>query len=72
MTIQLTPQQLQQLDAESGGLPRLVDPRNNAAYVLLKEADYEAVREVLEDERQQQAIRATALRNAAGRMEQSP
>ena len=39
------------------------------AVVLVQEADFEAVREVLEDERRQRAIRAIALRNA---MDDSP
>jgi hypothetical protein len=70
MSIQLTPQQLQALDCEQGELPRVIDPRTNAAYVLVSEADYEAAREVLEDERRQHAIRAVALRNAVGRLEE--
>jgi hypothetical protein len=35
-------------------------------------AEYEAVREVLEDEQRQRAIGAVALRNAAGRMNEEP
>ena len=73
MSIPLTPQQQQALDSPSGGYPpRVVDPRTNAAYVLVPEADYDLVREVLEDERRQRAIRAVALRNAAGRMDNAP
>ena len=72
MSIELTPQQLQVLDSEAGCVPRAVDPRSNIAYVLVTEAEYQAVREILGDEREQRAIRAIALRNAAGRMEESP
>ena len=73
MNIHLTPQQQQVLDTQSSELlPRVVDPRTNVAYVLVPEADYDAVREVLEDERRQRAIRAVALRNAAARMEDIP
>ena len=36
--------------------------------MLLTEAEYEVVREIIEDERQQRAIREVALRNAVGRM----
>src|SRR5437588_4687816 len=72
MSIQLTSQQQQALDAQEGELPRVVDPRTNAAYVLVPEADYEAVRAILDDERRQRAIRAVALRNAAGRLEEIP
>ena len=68
LSIQLTPQQQQALDTEGEELPRVIDPRTNAAYVLIPEGDYEAVREILEDERRQRAIRAVALRNAAGRV----
>jgi hypothetical protein len=72
MSIQFTPQQLQALDAEQGGLPRAVDPRNNVSYVLVRESEYETVREILDDERRQRGIRAVALRNAAGRMDDLP
>jgi len=72
MSIELTPHQLQVLDSEAGGVPRVVDPRSNIAYVLVSEAEYETVRQVLDDERDQGIIRAIALRNAAGRMEESP
>ena len=72
MSIQLTPQQLQALDAQRDEPPRAFDPRTNAAFILVPEADYERIREILEDERRQQAIRAVALRNAAGRMDEAP
>ena len=72
MSIQLTPQQQQVLDAQGERLPRVIDPRTNAAYVLIPEADYEAVLEILEEERRQQAIHLLALRNAAGRMDEAP
>lgn len=72
MTIQFTPQQLQALDAGKRGPPRIVDPRSNVSYVLVSESEYETVREVLEDERRQRSIRATALRNAIGRMGEIP
>ncbi len=73
MNIQLTPQQQQVLDAQDiGHLSRVIDPRTNAAYVLVPEADYDTVREILEDERRQRAIRAVGLRNAVGRMDDAP
>ena len=72
MTIELTPQQLQVLDGRESGVPRVVDPRTNASYVLVSEAEYETVRDVLEDERQQRGIRRVALRNAIGRMGDMP
>jgi hypothetical protein len=73
MSIQLTPPQQQALDSQGHQhLPRVIDPRTNPAYVLVPEADYNAVREILEDERRQRAIRAVALRNATGRMDYTP
>ncbi len=72
MSIELTEPQQQALDATIEAPARLIDPRTSAAYVLVPAADYEAVREILEDERRQRAIRSTALRNAAGRMEDEP
>ena len=72
MNIRLTPQQLQALNVGEGGLPRVIDPRNNVSYVLVSEAEYETVREVLEDEKRQRSIREVALRNAIGRMSEVP
>lgn len=72
MNIQLTAEQQQAIDSQGGNPPRVIDPRTNAAYVLVAEADYESVREILDDERRQQAIHAVALRNAAGRMDEFP
>ena len=72
MSIELTPQQQQALDAQEDGPLRVIDTRTNTTYILVPEVDYEAVRELLEDERRQQAIHAVALRNAAGRMDEAP
>jgi hypothetical protein len=72
MSIQLTPQQQQALDSQEDSPPRVVDPRTNTGYILVREADYESIRELLEDERRQQAIHAIAVRNAAGRMNELP
>ena len=72
MDIQLTPQQQQALDAQAERPPRVIDPRTNAAYILVPETDYETMRELLDDERRQQAIHAIALRNAMGRMNEKP
>jgi len=70
MTIDLTPQQLSVLDSEADGPHRVVDRRRNVAYVLVTEAEYETVREVLDDEREQRTIRSIGLRNAAGRAQE--
>lgn len=68
MNIELTAEQQQALDAPHEGPPRVIDPRTKAAYVLVPARDYEGIREILEEEKHQRAIRATALRNAVGRM----
>jgi hypothetical protein len=72
MNIELTEQQQHALDLQSGAPPRIVDPRTNAWYYLIPAADYEAIRELLEDERRQKAIRAVGLRNAGGRLNEAP
>jgi hypothetical protein len=72
MSIQLTPQQQQALDTQQDDPPRVIDPRTNTNYVLVREVEYESIRELLEDERRQQAIHAVALRNAAGRIDDTP
>lgn len=72
MNIVLTQQQQQILDTQIGTPPRVVDPRSNAAYYLIGATDYDAVRELLEEERRQKAIHAVGLRNAAGRIQERP
>ena len=69
MSIELTPQQQQALDTKEESPPRVIDPRTNTTYILLREVDYESIRELLQEERRQQAIHAVALRNAAGRID---
>ena len=68
MSIELTDHQQHALDAFGSEPARFVDPRTNAAYVLLPVEQYESVREILEDDKQQKAIRSVGLRNAVGRM----
>ena len=68
MTIQLTEQQQQALARRADEPVRVVDPSTNTDYVLVKADEFESVREILDDEKQQRAIRAAALRNAAGRL----
>jgi len=72
MSIELTPQQQQALDTKEESPPRVIDPRTNTTYILLPEVDYESIRELLQEERRQQAIHAVALRNAAGRIDETP
>jgi len=67
MSIELTPKQKNVLDHQEGSPQRVVDPRTRAAYVLVPENEYDAMR-VLEEERREEALHAVALRNAAHRL----
>ena len=68
MTIRLTEQQQRALDSTEAQPLQVVDPRTNMKYVLIPLTEYEAVREIVEDERRQSAIRTVALRNAGLRV----
>ena len=68
MTIQLTEQQQEVLDSSGSVPPQVVDPRTNSSYVLVPADEYETIREIIEDERRQEAIRAVALKSLARRM----
>jgi len=70
--IPLTEQQQRALDAAGANPPQVVDPRNNAAYVLVPATEYQEIREIVEDEKRQQAIRGTAFRNAGRRLAEIP
>lgn len=70
MAIPLTKEQQNAIDSAGATPPEVVDPRTSAAYVLIPADEYEAVREVLLEERRQKAIRTVALRNAAGRIQE--
>jgi hypothetical protein len=72
MNVLLTPEQQELLDDREGADLRFVDPRTNVAYVLVPEPEYASVRDLVEDERRRQAIHASALRNAAGRIDDEP
>jgi len=72
MSITLTSDQQQALDKEEKHPQRVVDPRTDTAYVLVPEDEYEAMRALFEDERREQVIHSTALRNAAGRLDEIP
>ena len=47
MNIELNEQQQRALDVQAEIPPRIVDPRNNAAYYLVAVPDYDAIRELL-------------------------
>jgi len=70
--IELTPEQQQALDNYGKSPQRIIDPRTHISYVLVPEVEYEAMRELLEDEQREQAIHAVALRNAGGRLDEIP
>jgi hypothetical protein len=72
MSIVLSEQQQHALDTQAQTPLLVIDPRSNAAYYLVAAPDYEAIRELLEEEGRQKAIRAVGLRNAAGRMGAEP
>jgi hypothetical protein len=72
MSIRLTEQQQHTLDSTDTQPPQVIDPRTNEAYVLIPLTEYETVREIVEDERQQKTIRAVALRNAGRRVDEAP
>lgn len=70
--IELTPEQQRVLDNHGKTPQRVVDPRTHSSYVLVPEAEYEAMRELVEDDQREQAIHAVALRNAARRLDEIP
>ena len=71
MSTQLTPQQQQALNTQKDHPLRIINPRSHTPYILVPEMDYEAVRELLEDEHRQQTLHEVALRNASGRMDET-
>ncbi len=68
MSIELTLKQQNALDHQGGSPQRVVDPRTRTAYVLVPENEYDAMRELLEEERREEALHAVALHNAARRL----
>jgi hypothetical protein len=72
LAIELTPQQQDAIDRSSGEPVAVVDPRTNAAYVLVAADRFETLAEIADDQRFQRAIRDTAFRNAIRRAECEP
>ena len=70
MNIELTPEQQHAMDSQVRGPQRVIDTRTDAAYVLVPEGEYEAMRDLLENERREQVIHSVALRNAASRLDE--
>jgi PHD/YefM family antitoxin component YafN of YafNO toxin-antitoxin module len=72
MSISLSPEQQQALDQSAGHLLYVTDSRTSAAYVLIPASQYESVREALEDDRVQKAVRSAGMRNAVSRAGEEP
>lgn len=70
MTIELTEKQAEELGRNTKSPVSVVDPRSNALWYLVSASEYQTIREALEEERQQKAIHAVGLRNAARRSEE--
>jgi len=64
MTIELTQQQQQAIDNAGDEPVSVIDPRTKTEYIMVPAVDYDSVREALEDDRIQRAIRSTAHTNA--------
>jgi len=71
MSIELTEPQQRALDAEDG-VPIVVDPRSNARYRLIPDEDFASIKEALDDEILQRAVRRVGLRGAVGRLREEP
>jgi len=70
MTIELTDQQRQAVSR--GEAVCVAAPEVGGNVVLLRAEDFESIRELLEDERQQKAFRAAGLRSASRWMKENP
>ena len=71
MSIELTELQQRALDAEDG-VPLVVDPRTNSRYRLIPDQDFLSIKEALDDEILQRAIRRVGVRGAVGRLREEP
>ena len=70
MSIELTEDQRQAV--MNGEAVRLPAPEIGGEVVLLRAEEYESIRELLEDERQQKAFRAAGLRSATRWLKENP
>ena len=70
MSLEFTLQQQQELDLRTEQPPHIVDPRTQSDYVLIPVADFNRVREMLEEDRTRQAIARAAMRNAVARIDE--
>jgi len=72
MTFELTEQQQQVLDAAPRELLRVIDPRTNKVYMLLTVEEYASLRELQEDQREQQAVLSYSMKQAAAVARENP
>lgn len=70
MSIELTEEQRQAV--RQGEAVRLPAPEIGGDVVLLRAEEYESIRELLEDEKQQKAFREAGLRSAVRWMKDNP
>jgi hypothetical protein len=66
----LTSEQRQAVEQASDQPVPIVDPQTKVAYYLVRADLFEEMRELLEEERQREAIARKAKRNAAARMDE--
>lgn len=67
--IQLTEEQRQELTAPE---PVAIDPTTNEAYVLVRKDLYKRMKELLDDEREQTAVLAYSMNQAAQIARENP
>jgi len=72
MTLQLTDQQIDEITTAGTGMARVHDPRSKRDYVLVPQDEYDRLRELLDDDLEQEAIRKMALRGAVLREQSEP
>lgn len=68
MKIELTPDQQQHLENASEHPVNVHDPRSKTDYVLVPTEEYEQLREIVEDDIEQRALRRAAARTLAKRL----
>jgi len=68
MSIELTKEQLDQLERERAQPAAVRDPRSNRDYVLVPTDQYEQMLQVIEEDAEQRALRRAAARGLAGRV----
>ncbi len=70
--LELTTEQQRGLDSQDNQPPHLIDPGDQAEYVLIPVDQYDRVREFIEEDRVRKGLTPVATRNAAGRMNDAP